>query len=125
MATLSKKLKSVLNHIKTLNPNIPKLASQVRANPNDSFSKFALALELLKENEMDKALQLFRNIRQNDPNYVGVYYHLAKLYVELGENNLALQTYKEGITIAEARADHHSKSELSGALMNLELDMEI
>ncbi len=107
-----------------MNSNIPKLAAQIKANPDDSFSKFALALELIKENQPDKALKLFQNIRQQTPNYIGVYYHLAKLYIDLGENNLAIETYKEGIVIAEKISDLHAKSELQGALMNLQLDIE-
>ncbi len=67
---------------------------------------------------------LFENIRDNDPEYVGVYYHLAKLYVEFGENQKALETYKKGIEVAEAQNDAHSKSELAEALLTLELEME-
>tara|TARA_R110002096_G_scaffold436022_2_gene665265 strand:+ start:4447 stop:4773 length:327 start_codon:yes stop_codon:yes gene_type:complete len=107
-----------------VNNNIPKLAAQIKANPEDSFSKFALALELIKIDQPNKALTLFQNIRQHSPNYIGVYYHLAKLYIELGENNLAIETYKEGIEIAVAISDLHAKSELQGALMNLQLDIE-
>ncbi len=107
-----------------MNNNIPKLAAQIKANPKDSFSKFALALELIKVNQPNKALTLFQNIRQHSPNYIGVYYHLAKLYIELGENNLAIETYKEGIEVAEETSDLHAKSELQGALMNLQLDIE-
>ncbi len=107
-----------------MNSNISKLAAQIKANPEDSFSKFALALELIKVDQPNKALTLFQNIRQHSPNYIGVYYHLAKLYIELGENNLAIETYKEGIKIATSISDSHAKSELQGALMNLQLDIE-
>lgn len=103
---------------------ISRLASAVKADPDDSFSKFALALELLKTGEQDKARQLFENIRSRDPEYVGVYYHLAKLYVETGENKKALETYKEGIRVASDLNDHHSKSELEEALAVLEIEME-
>ncbi|MTI87468.1 MAG: hypothetical protein FH748_05815 [Balneolaceae bacterium] len=103
---------------------VSKLASAIKENPDDSFSKFALALELLKVDEVQKARRLFENIRHNDPGYTGVYYHLAKLYVEIGENKKALKTYKEGIAIAEEQNDAHSKSELAEALLMLELDLE-
>jgi len=107
-----------------LNPKVSKLAQQIKANPDDSFSKFALALELLKIDQQEKALSLFKNILQQDSGYIGVYYHLGKLYEELGENNLALKCYKDGITVTTRLKELHSKSELQGALVNLEMEIE-
>lgn len=107
-----------------MSSRISTLAKAVKEHPDDSFYKFTLALEMLKIEEYSKARILFEAIRNNDPDYVGVYFHLAKLYAELGENKKALETYKEGIAVAESQNDHHTKSELSGALLNLELEME-
>ncbi len=107
-----------------MSSKIPTLAARVKENPNDSFSRFALALELLKIDQETKALLLFESIVNTDPGYVGVYYHLAKLYTEIDENKKALETYKEGIKVAEQANDLHSKSELQGALLALELEME-
>ncbi|MBO6621939.1 MAG: hypothetical protein JJ892_08950 [Balneola sp.] len=100
------------------------LANRLKENPNDSFLKFALALELLKVDQQNKALSLFKNIQNNDPEYTGVYYHLGKLYEELGENNLAMKCYKDGIAVTTKLKDQHSKSELQGALINLEMEIE-
>jgi Tfp pilus assembly protein PilF len=107
-----------------MSSRISTLAKAVKENPEDSFYKFTLALEMLKIEETSKARVLFEAIRNSDPGYVGVYYHLAKLYVELGENKKALQTYKEGIEVAETQNDSHTKAELSAALLNLEIEME-
>lgn len=107
-----------------MNSNISKLASRIKKDPQDSFSKFALALELLKVNKTDQAKALFINIRTNDPSYLGVYYHLGKLYEQLGQHKSALETYKQGIEMAETKRDFHTKSELQAALMNLELEMD-
>lgn len=104
--------------------NISKLAARVKENPGDSFSKFALALELLKQDQTEKARMLFENIVKNDPGYVGVYYHLGKLYSQTGENILALQTYKQGIEVAERSKELHAKSELQSAILTLELELE-
>ena len=106
-----------------MNSKISKLAARIQKDPRDSFSKFALALELLKIGEQQRALTLFRNILENDPDYVGVYYHLGKLHEDLGENNLALEIYNKGIAIATEQRDTHSASELQGAKMNLEFEI--
>lgn len=103
---------------------IPELAKRIKNDPDDSFSKFALALELLKIGEHGKSKTLFENIVNKDPDYVGVYYHLAALYVESGENNKAINTYKEGIKVAGKKGDQHALSELRSAYMNLQLETE-
>lgn len=103
---------------------IATLAKAVKDNPEDSFYKFTLALEMLKIEELGKARILFEAIRDQDPEYVGVYYHLAKLYEKIGENKKALSTYKEGIKVADSQNEMHTKSELSSALMNLEFELE-
>lgn len=107
-----------------MNKRISTLAKAVKEHPGDSFYKFTLALEMLKIDELQKARILFEDIRKNDPDYVGVYYHLAKLYEALSENKKALNTYKEGMEVAEKLNDQHTKSELSAALINLEFEIE-
>lgn len=107
-----------------MSSRIKTLAKAVKEHPEDSFYKFTLALEMLKIEEFSRARILFEAIKNKDPEYVGVYYHLAKLYAELGENKKALETYKEGIKVAESQNDLHSKSELASALMNFEIEME-
>lgn len=107
-----------------MSSRISTLAKAVKEHPEDSFYKFTLALEMLKIEQPSKARVLFEAIRNDDPEYVGVYYHLAKLYAELNENKKALETYKEGIKIAEDQNDQHTKSELSAALLNLEIEIE-
>jgi tetratricopeptide (TPR) repeat protein len=104
--------------------NIATLAKRVKDHPSDSFSKFALALELIKIDKRTQAIVLFEDIAQNDPKYVGVYYHLGEQYLIDGQNKKALNTYKKGIQIAESINDNHAKSELSTALLTLELEME-
>lgn len=104
--------------------NIATLAKRVKDHPNDSFSKFALALELIKIDRRKSAVVLFEDIVQNDPNYVGVYYHLGEQYLIDGENKKALDIYKSGIQIATSVKDDLAKSELKTALLTLELEME-
>ncbi len=101
-----------------------KLALLIKENPNDSFSKFALALEFIKIGNNNKALALFENIEENDPEYVGVYYHLGKLYAEIGENKNAIDTYKKGIEVSTNQQDNHSKAEIQSALFELEMELE-
>ncbi len=99
--------------------NIERLARFVRENPGDSFSKFALALELLKIGEEQKALILFESIRKSDPDYLGTYYHLGKLYQQLGRREDAEHCFLAGMDLASQKEDHHTRSELTEALEQL------
>lgn len=107
------------------NSRLKTLAANIKKDPNDSFSKFALALEFTKMDRYDKARILFESIRDNDPEYVGVYYHLGKTYELLDKNQRALETYKTGIEIAAAnKGNERTVSELKEALAELEIEME-
>lgn len=102
---------------------IKQLARQIKNNPGDSFSKFALALEFRKEGKFKKARILFEDILTSDPEYVGVYYHLGKLYESLDRMDDARQLYEKGIGIAEKQNENHTKKELKEALQLLTMQM--
>lgn len=103
---------------------IKQLARQIKHNPGDSFSKFALALEFRKEGEFKKARILFEDILSSDPDYVGVYYHLGKLYEALDRLDDAQRLYQKGITIANEQDEKRTEKELREALKQLETEME-
>ena len=106
--------------------NIKRLAGYLKKNPNDSFSRFALALELLKQNEVLKAQILFESILRQDPDYLGVYYHLGKLYEQTGRLRDAKEVYQQGMDLASKQDNQRARLELTDALelINIELDDE-
>ncbi len=103
---------------------VPLLAMRVRQDPDDLFSRFALALELLKRDQAGKAKTLFRSILAKDPAMIGAYYHLGRTLERLGEADEARATYREGIRQAKKVEDHHAKNELSEALAMLDMELE-
>lgn len=88
-----------------------------REDPDDPFTRFALAREYLKRGELAEALAAFEGLVRDAPDYVGTYYHLGKLYAELGRTEDAVATFEAGIAVATAQGDAHSRSELQGALL--------
>jgi len=85
-------------------------------NPNDSFSRYALALEYTKLGQNDDALREFETVKNNDPQYVATYYQLGQLYQKLGQKHEAEKTLRTGITVAAKAGDEHTRSELEAAL---------
>lgn len=86
-------------------------------DPNDAFTRFAIASEYLKRGNKEQALSFFKKLVQDQPEYVGTYYHLGKLLEALGMNADAIQTYQTGIRIANDLKDFHARAELQDALL--------
>lgn len=103
---------------------IKKLALNIKKNPKDSFSKFALALELLKREQVTKAILLFESILEQEPDYLGVYYHLGKLYQQTGNVQKAGELFTKGIKLAEEKNNSRTKSELSEAFETLKIETD-
>jgi tetratricopeptide (TPR) repeat protein len=101
---------------------IQKLAKILKNNPEDSFAKFALALELLKNNQVETSLKLFESIYRHEPEYLGVYYHLGKLYQALDRYEDAFNCFREGVAVAENQNEQRTLSELKDALDELEIE---
>ncbi len=104
--------------------NIQILAKNLQKDPKDLFSKFALALELLKRNDVDKARLLFESVLKQDSGYLGVYYHLGKLYQSQDLFKPAMKIFKDGVDEADKKGDSHAKSELQEAIEQLRYEFD-
>ncbi len=91
----------------------------MKQNPADSFLQHALALEYLKLGDKDQARKIFEAILDQDHDYVGTYYHLAKLLEGLGEIDSALSWYEKGMEAAKRVGDAHAYGELKSAYEEL------
>ena len=98
---------------------IERILEFLKAQPNDNFLRHALALEYLKIKEDEKAKELFLSILNESPDYIGSYYHLAKLLEQKGEKEAAISWYEKGMAAAKEAKDQHSYNELQGAYEDL------
>ena len=98
---------------------IEKLKSLLEAEPDDSFLNHALALEFIKIGNEEEARKLFESILENEPGYIGSYYHLAKLLERIGETDAAIKVYEKGMESARRVGDAHSLGELKSAYEEL------
>ena len=94
---------------------IAKLQELLTQNPGDSFLQHALALECIKLGDDQQARQYFEKLLDKNPQYVGSYYHLAKLLERCGDHTAAVQTYEKGMEQAKKANDQHALNELRGA----------
>lgn len=98
---------------------INKLLDFLKQSPKDNFLRHALALEYIKLGDDAKAKKIFVEILAESPNYVGSYYHLAKLFERVGETELAINYYEKGMAEAKIAKDNHSYNELQAAYEDL------
>lgn len=98
---------------------LERLMQFYESSPDDSFIRFAIAKEYEQLEDLEKALEFYLKITQDDPGYVGVYYHLGKLYEILDQPEEAFAAYKAGMKVAREAGDQHALSELAGAKLNL------
>ena len=99
-------------------PRIAQLLKFLEANANDSFVRFALALEYIKVGDEQRGLEYFSDIRKDDPDYTGTYYHLGKLYERLNKKQEAEEIYREGLKRTLGK-DGKSYQEIQEALNQL------
>ncbi|QES90040.1 tetratricopeptide repeat protein [Rhizosphaericola mali] len=94
---------------------IEKIKELLKDNPIDSFLRHALALEYIKLEDFTLAQQTFIELLNDDPNYVGSYYHIAKLLESQNEKEKAIFYYEKGMEIAKKLNDRHAYNELQSA----------
>lgn len=98
---------------------LKQLMGFLEASPKEPFILFAIAKEYEGLDDKENALKYYLELEHNTPDYIGTYYHLGKLYEQLGEAAKAFFTYKKGMQKAKEAGDNHSLSELAGAKLEL------
>lgn len=95
---------------------IEQLREFLQKKPQDYFLRHALALELIKAEQLTEAKALLENILKEKPDYVGSYYVLGKLLEKMNEPEAAEAVYEKGMAQAKALGDNHTFSELRSAI---------
>lgn len=98
---------------------IEKILEFLNQQPKDNFLRHALALEYIKIGEDIKARDLFIQILKETPEYIGSYYHLAKILEKLQDRTAAIEWYEKGMAAAKLAKDDHAYRELQGAYEDL------
>jgi predicted Zn-dependent protease len=99
---------------------IDQLQEFLKENPKDTFLRYALALEYVKDNEINLAITIFEELILNDPQYLATYFQFGQLLAELGQNIRAELVFKNGIEIAKLQNNLKTCQELEQALFLLD-----
>lgn len=98
---------------------LEKLQAFLAEAPNDPFLIYAITLEHLKLEDVDKARKGFERLVNEHSDFVATYYHFAKFLEEEGERDNAIKQYETGLEKALKAGDRHAHRELQNAYQNL------
>jgi predicted Zn-dependent protease len=97
-----------------------KLEEFVAQNPKDTFSRYGLALEFLREGDKAGAEAQFRTLIENHPDYVPGFQMYAQMLAQDERRAEARAILTAGIAAATRVSNTHARSEMEGLLGELE-----
>jgi len=92
----------------------------VSLDPNDTFSRYALALEYMGIDNFPAAIEQFQEVIRLDPDYSAAYLQAAICAKHLQQLELAKSFLRGGIQAAEKKRDWHARDEMQTALDELD-----
>lgn len=98
---------------------IAHLRRLIAEDPNDSFSRYALALETAAMGAHDEAVKMLEDLLVRDPSYVASYQQLGSLYAQVHRVSDAVAILRRGIEMARVWNEHHALGEMQEALDDL------
>ncbi len=99
---------------------IQKLQEMLSKDPNDSFTRYALALEYVGTNNPAEAIDILKDLIQRDEKYIPAYHQLGILCGKLNQTPEAKKAYRSGIDQAVAQGETKEEKEMREELEELE-----
>jgi len=96
------------------------LRGSLTTNADDTFARYALALELVRSAQPDEAWEHFRYLLEHHPDYSASYYQAGMLLANQGRIEEARQVLSKGVEVTERLGQRHAHDELMDALASLE-----
>jgi tetratricopeptide (TPR) repeat protein len=96
------------------------LTQAIQSDPDDTFARYALALEFGRSGQPDVALDHFRYLLEHHPEYSASYYQAGVLLADQGRTEEARRVFQDGIAVTRRLGQTHALGELQSALDGLE-----
>lgn len=105
-----------------MSPRLEQLLKLHKADPNDPFCTYGIALEHAKAGDPDAALTWLEKTLAADAHYFYAYFQKAKMFIDKGEEDEARAVLETGIKLARERATPeslHAAEEMSALLTSI------
>ena len=96
-----------------------KLEDFLAKNPNDTFTRYGIALECVKEGDLPAAESHFKALIQANPEYVPGYQMWAQTLAQNDRPEDAKTVLTQGIQAAIRAGNQHARTEMEGLLADL------
>lgn len=97
------------------------LEESLKEDPNDSFLRYGLALQCLRDGDVEEGRSRLRALIDDRPEEeIAAYHQLGRSHAEAGEADEAASVLRSGIAKALAKGDRHAAAEMEELLDTLE-----
>lgn len=96
-----------------------KIEAMLADDPDDTFLRYSLAMELDKEGDNDRSLELLGQLRQDAPPYIPAFFMAGQQLTRLQRVDEARAVLRDGIEQARTQNDAHAAGEMSEFLASL------
>ena len=94
------------------------LSSLLSSQPDDPFIRYALALEVLKD-DLSLSMKHFDVLLEKFPDYLPTYYQVSSILIDMDHLEKAKEILIKGIALADNLGENKTKSELKSLYDNL------
>lgn len=95
------------------------ILSLLESDPDDTFLRYGLAMELRKEGTYEEAREHFGKLMHQDPPYVAAWFMCGQMLAEVGDIDASRTVLREGIEVARQQGDAHAAGEMGELLASL------
>jgi thioredoxin-like negative regulator of GroEL len=96
------------------------LERSLAEDPADAFLRYGLAVQCLREGDVEEGRQRLRSLIEDDPDrQIAAHQQLGQSYAEAGENEAAAAVLRAGAARARAAGDGHAAAEMEQLLESL------
>jgi len=96
-----------------------KIEALLADDPGDTFLRYSLALELIKESQSQRGLALLDELMREAPAYVPAFFQSGQILAGMGRTDEARGALRSGIEAARAAGDAHAAGEMAEFLASL------
>ena len=96
------------------------IEAMLKETPDDTFLKYALAMEFKSEEQHEASLKLFGELMAIEPPHVPAFFMTGQQLAGLDRIEEARQVLKQGIEQANVQGNAHASGEMTEFLMSLE-----
>ena len=97
-----------------------RLEAMLAAEPGDQFLRYSLAMELDKEAQHERSLELLRGLAADETPYVPAFFMAGQQLTRLSRVEEAQAVLTDGIVAARRQGNVHAEREMSEFLAGLD-----